>query len=84
MHSAGSAGDHGREGDMCLGIPMKVINLNGDDGVVEAGRLKRTANFSLLKIAKKGDYVIIHAGFAIERVKEKEAKKTLKALKGIV
>lgn len=68
---------------MCLGIPMKINSLDGDNGIVEAGGLKRTANFSFLKSAKKGDYVIIHAGFAIEKVKEKEAKKTLKALKGI-
>ena len=68
---------------MCLGIPMKIIEIRGDEGVVEAGGLRRKANFSLIKGPKIGEYVLLHAGFAIERVKEKEAQKTLKLLKGI-
>ena len=68
---------------MCLGIPMKVVELKGDEGMVAAGGLKRKANFSLMKTARIGDYVLIHAGFAIEKLKPGEAKKTLKALKEI-
>ena len=68
---------------MCLGIPMKVIELRGDEGLVAAGGLRRKANFSLRKSARIGDYVLVHAGFAIEKVKNDEAKKTLRALKGI-
>lgn len=66
---------------MCLGVPMKVVKLDGADGVVEAGGLTRKANFSLLAGARVGDYVLLHAGFAIEKVKPGEAKKTLKALR---
>ena len=66
---------------MCLAIPMKVVSLDGAEGMVTAGALKRRANFTLLKGAKVGDYVLLHAGFAIEKVKEQEAKKTLKILK---
>ena len=66
---------------MCLGIPMKIVRIEGDDAVVSAGGLKRKANVSLLEGVRIGEYVLIHAGFAIERVKEKEAVKTLKALK---
>ena len=60
---------------------MKIVRVEGDDAVVSAGGLRRKANVSLLKGARIGEYVLIHAGFAIERVKEKEAMKTLKALK---
>jgi len=66
---------------MCLAIPMKVAKLYGAEGVVEAGGLSRRANFSLLVGAKVGDYVLLHAGFAIEKIKPDEARKTLKALK---
>lgn len=68
---------------MCLGIPMKIVDINGSEGLVESGGLKRKANFSFIKNPKIGEYVLIHAGFAIEKIKEKEAQKTLKALKDI-
>ena len=68
---------------MCLGIPMKVVKIDGDEGVVESGGLRKKANFSLMKSAKPGDYILLHAGFAIEKINEKEARKTLKALKSI-
>lgn len=68
---------------MCLGIPMKIVEIKGDEGFVESGGLKRKANFSFLKHPKIGEYVLLHAGFAIEKIKEKEAHKTLKALKAI-
>lgn len=63
---------------MCLAIPMKVIKINGENCVVESGGLRRSANISFLKNVRKGDYILIHAGFAIEKVKVAEAKKTLR------
>lgn len=68
---------------MCLGIPMKVIEIEGDQALVSAGGLKRKADVSLLKNLRKGEYVLVHAGFAIERVKAKEARATLRAIKDI-
>ena len=68
---------------MCLGIPMKLIKIHGDEGLVESGGLKRRANLTFIKDARIGDYVLIHAGFAIEKVKPKEAQKTLRVLKSI-
>ena len=68
---------------MCLGIPMKVIKIDGDEGVVESGGLRKRANFSLMKTAKPGDYILMHAGFAIEKLKADEARKTLKALRDL-
>ena len=68
---------------MCLGIPMKVVKIDGDEGIVKAGALQKKANFSLMKNVKPGDYILLHAGFAIEKLKEAEAKKTLRALRAI-
>ena len=68
---------------MCLAVPMKIVEIKGDEGFVESGGLKRRANFSLIKSPGIGEYVLLHAGFAIEKVKEKEAQKTLKVLRGI-
>jgi len=68
---------------MCLGIPMKIVRVDGDEGLVESGGLRRKANLSFLKHPKVGEYVLLHAGFAIERIKEKEAQKTLRALKKV-
>ena len=68
---------------MCLAVPMKIVEINGDEGLVESSGIKRKANFSLIKSPKVGEYVLLHAGFAIERVKEKEAQKTLKILREI-
>ena len=68
---------------MCLGIPMKVVKINGDEGTVESGGLKKRVNFSLMKNVRPGDYILLHAGFAIEKIKVAEARKTLKALREI-
>ena len=68
---------------MCLAVPMKIVEVKGNEGFVESSGLKRKANFSLIKSPRVGEYVLLHAGFAIERVKDKEAQKTLKALKSM-
>ena len=66
---------------MCLGIPMKIVEIKGSEGFVESGGLKRKANLSFVKHPKVGEYVLLHAGFAIEKIKEAEARKTLRALR---
>ena len=66
---------------MCLAIPMKVIKVDGDQGVVSAGGLTRKANLILLKGIKPGDYVLLHAGFAITKVKPEEARRTIKMVR---
>ena len=63
---------------MCLGIPMKIKNIKGDFAEVEAGRLIRTINIQMLPEAKINDYVIVHAGFAIEKLNPDKARETLK------
>ena len=63
---------------------MKLVKIDGDHGVVDSGGLKKNVNLSLMKSAKLGDYILIHAGFAIEKIKTKEAEKTLRAIKDII
>lgn len=65
---------------MCLAIPMKLIESDGPFGKVEIEGIKRKVSLQLLPDAEVGDYVLVHAGFAIERINEEEAKKTLQLL----
>jgi hydrogenase expression/formation protein HypC len=68
---------------MCLGIPMKVRKINGDFAKVESGRLLRDINIQMISELKKGDYVLVHAGFAIEKVDPERAKETLRMVNEI-
>jgi len=63
---------------MCLGIPMKVVKINGDFAQVASGRLLRNINIQMLPGIKLGDYILVHAGFAIQKVDPKRAKETLR------
>ncbi|MCX7703560.1 MAG: HypC/HybG/HupF family hydrogenase formation chaperone [Planctomycetota bacterium] len=65
---------------MCLAVPAKVIKLKENRGIVDLAGVQREADFSLLPEVKVGDWVIIHAGFAIERYSEEEAQETLRLL----
>ena len=66
---------------MCLAIPMKVIEVKGDRAVVSSSGLKREIGLQLLTGIVVGDYVVVHAGFAIERLDEERARETLAILK---
>lgn len=68
---------------MCLAIPMKVKKLKGDFAEVESGQLVRTINIQMLANIKAGDYVIVHAGFAIEKLDPDKAKETLRLINEI-
>ena len=63
---------------MCLAVPMKIIQINGDMGVVEMDGIRREVGLMLLDDARINDWVIIHAGFAISKLSVTEAKQTLK------
>jgi len=66
---------------MCLGIPAKVIDIDAaQQGKVEYLGTAVKTNFSLLDGVTAGDWVIVHAGFAISRLDEAEAQETLKLL----
>ena len=60
---------------MCVGVPMKIVEINYPAGVAEAKGVKRQVGLQLLpeNEIKIGDYVIIHVGFAIEKLDKKQA-----------
>jgi hydrogenase expression/formation protein HypC len=61
---------------MCLAIPARIVELEGDNAVVDAMGNRFRAKTTLLPDAKPGSLVLVHAGFAISLVDEEEAKKT--------
>ncbi len=69
---------------MCLGVPMKIISRDGDDIVAEVDGVKKEASIVLLadEVAV-GDYVIVHAGYAISRLDEEYAQETLRLMKEV-
>ena len=65
-----------KEKIMCLAIPARIVELKGDNAVVDAMGNRFKAKTTLLKNVKLGDLVLVHAGFAITKVDEEEARKT--------
>ena len=53
---------------MCLAVPARIININGDTALVEISGNFRNTNVSLIENPQVGEYVLMHAGFAIEKV----------------
>lgn len=64
---------------MCLAVPLKLIELNGNTAVGEAMGMRREIRVDFIPEPKLGDYVIVHAGFAIERLPEQQAMEDLSA-----
>ena len=63
---------------MCLAIPAKVIEVNeSNQGKIDYMGTKVKTNFALLEDVKVGDWVIVHAGYAISKLNEEEAQETL-------
>ncbi len=64
---------------MCLAIPMKIVSIKPDGctGCAEYDGIERDVNLTLVDNLQVGDYVIIHAGFAIEKFNVEEAEKQL-------
>ena len=62
---------------MCWAIPMKVIEVEGDLGKAEVSGTVREVGLQFIPDPHVGDYVLVHAGFAIQKVDEEEALKTL-------
>jgi hydrogenase expression/formation protein HypC len=63
---------------VCLGIPMRIKEVLDDNlGLVVLGDVEYKCDLSLIETPKVGEYVILHAGYAIERLDEEEALETL-------
>ncbi len=69
---------------MCVGVPMEVISRNGDNIVAEIDGVRREASLMILgDEVNVGDYVIVHAGFAISLLDKEEALETLELMRGV-
>jgi len=73
---------------MCLAIPGQVLEIVGDDPLTRIGKVAfagivKEASLALLPDVKAGDYVLVHAGFAITLLNESEAQRTLEYLDAI-
>jgi hydrogenase expression/formation protein HypC len=62
---------------MCVAIPSLITAIDGSDAEVDVGGISRKASLMLTPEAKVGDYVLIHAGYAISIVDREEAEATL-------
>jgi hydrogenase expression/formation protein HypC len=63
---------------MCLSIPAKVEEIDGEMAVVSVGGTKYNASLQMLDDVKIGDYILLHTGFAIQKMSEEEALESLK------
>ena len=66
---------------MCLAIPSKVVEIDAGMATIDVDGVKREASLLLLEDVKIGEYVIVHAGFAIHKIDEKDALESLQFLK---
>jgi hydrogenase expression/formation protein HypC len=66
---------------MCLAVPAKVTHIDGEIATIEVGGTTRPASLMLVSDVTVGDYVIVHAGFAIHRVDPEEAEESLRILR---
>jgi hydrogenase expression/formation protein HypC len=66
---------------MCLAIPSKIVQKNGNLAVIDVDGVRRDANLMLLEDAEVGDWIIVHAGFAIHKIDEKSALETISFLR---
>jgi len=63
---------------MCLSVPAKVMEIEGEMAIVSLGGTTYKASLQLVENVNVGDYVLIHTGFAIQKLEEEEAFETLK------
>jgi hydrogenase expression/formation protein HypC len=66
---------------MCLSIPAQVIKIEGQMADVSVGGAIFKAGLHMVEGVNAGDYILLHAGFAIQKISEKEALETLSLLK---
>lgn len=68
---------------MCLAVPLRLIEIHDKEAVAEANGIRRTVRVDFIPNPQVGDYVLVHAGFAMERLKEELALANLKALQEV-
>lgn len=68
---------------MCLAVPGKIVELTGEQAVVDLYGIRREANVSFIENPALGDYVLLHAGFAIERWSAEDVREYEELLRGL-
>lgn len=68
---------------MCLGIPASILRVDGDHALADFGGASREVNVALIESPKAGDRVLVHAGFAIQKIGRKRFSEIKSALSGI-
>ncbi|MBI1922272.1 MAG: HypC/HybG/HupF family hydrogenase formation chaperone [Geobacter sp.] len=69
---------------MCVGVPMRITSIDGTSAVAEIDGVRREA--SLMLLAEElvvGDFIIVHAGFAISKLDEEDARQTLEMMREV-
>lgn len=66
---------------MCLSIPAKIMSIEGDEAKVSVRGTEYTAGLQMIENPQVGEYVLLHAGFAIQKISNEEAEETLKLLR---
>ncbi len=66
---------------MCLAVPAKILSIDGKCALIDFGGVKKEVSISLVPDIKIGEFVLVHAGYAIEKFREDEALETLRMIK---
>ena len=69
---------------MCLGVPMRVMQIEGETARCEIDGVSREASLMMVDDVEVGDFVLIHAGFAIEKLDEEDAQETLRLFRELL
>ncbi len=70
---------------MCLGIPMRIISIDGTRAVADSRGVTREVDLSLVADdVSPGDFVLVHVGYAIASIEEEEARQTLELFEGLI
>jgi len=69
---------------MCLSVPAKILSIKGDKARVSLGGAEYNAALNLVDDVKVGDYVLLHSGFAIQKINEEEALETMRLLNEVI
>jgi hydrogenase expression/formation protein HypC len=68
------------EKKMCLAIPSKIVSINGKKGIVDMGGIKKEVGLDFIPEAKIGNWILLHTGFGLEIISEKDALETIEAI----
>ena len=68
---------------MCLAVPLRIEAIHGREAIAERDGIRRTIRLDFIQNPKAGEYVMVHAGFAIERLSSSQAEEQLAAVREV-